>query len=221
MDMNAALMLVADQLNLDGQQIISYADEDTIPGSCEYEGMPGRDPNAIPYTNDGKFLYALVRALRPAGILESGTNHGGSAHHMIAAQVKNVFGMLVTVDNNPEADLAAVPEEWRSRVILRHADIRVEANHMTHFDFIHEDASHEPDTVYAIYSNLDHLLPHGGVVVSHDTALHIWPQIEAGIKAAQEKLHFDDPQRYQFDGSPCGFSVLRYGLPEIKDYRYS
>lgn len=209
MNFNEALIRIAAQLALDADQLTAYAAEDTIPGSHDaYQvPMPGRNPYGIPYTSDGKLLYALTRALRPDRVLESGTNYGGSAVHIASALKANGAGTLVTVD---VADVTHghIPADLLPYIELVVADIRewVGRAEATGFSLIHEDASHESDTVYAIYSHLRTLLPNGGVVLSHDTALGVSEYIHSGIVGAG----FAVPPEYVYDESPCGFSVMRY-----------
>lgn len=213
MKFNDVLRQVAHQLNFNPEQLLSYANEDTLAGCCDYPGMEGRSPLLIPYTYDGKFLYALVRALRPRWVLESGTLHGGSAAHIALALAANeqdydFIGQLVTVDINPEADLVGVPEHLLQYIIqVRGENIIDWLGHYTGtFDFIHEDASHEVDTVQAVYAALPTVLTSGGVIVSHDTNSGARPHIVDGIQAAG----FSYPPDYLYDESPCGFSVMRY-----------
>lgn len=213
MNFNDVLILVAHQLKLDADELIAYAAEDTLEGCCDYPGAPGRSDKLIPYTYDGKFLYALVRVLTPFRVLESGTLHGGSAAHIALALAKNrevqgIYGELLTVDINPDADLVGVPENLSRYIIqVKGYDIIewIKSNRWQ-FGFIHEDASHEIDTVQAVYAALPTLLVNGGVIVSHDTHTAARQHIIDGIEAAG----FQYPRDYQYEESPCGFSVMRY-----------
>lgn len=213
MNFRDALTQIAHQLDFDPDRLLAYADEDTLEGCLDYPGMEGRSPYLIPYTYDGKFLYALVRALRPQWVLESGTLHGGSAAHIALALAANEqedewFGQLVTVDINPEADLVGVPEHLLQFIIQVRGENIIDwlGQYTGTFDFIHEDASHEVDTVQAVYAALPKVLAPGGVIVSHDTNSGARQHIIDGIQAAG----FSYPPDYVYDESPCGFSVMRY-----------
>lgn len=202
------LPLVAAQLSLDPAQLQAFADEDTLPGSLDVPSPePGRDPYAIPYTSDGKFLYALVRALKPERILESGTSEGGSANHLLMALERNRFGSLVTVDIRHDSGQHIFPE-FLHRVEIIHDDITfyVQRPDATDFQFIHEDAAHSAHSVHVVYDALPRLMPGGGVIVSHDTAFGVRADIMRGIQNAG----FAEPPCYEWSESPCGFSVMRY-----------
>lgn len=209
MNLYDTLPLIAAQLDLDLDALRAFAAEDTLPGSLDAPSAePGRNPYAIPYSADGKFLYALVRALKPQRVLESGTSEGGSANHLLMALERNGFGSLVTVDIRPDSGLH-IFSEYLDRVEIVHEDITfyVQRPDATGFDFIHEDAAHSAHTVHAVYGALSHLMPDGGVIVSHDTAFGVGQDIMRGIRNAG----FREPPCYLWeDESPCGFSVMKY-----------
>lgn len=200
---------IAAQLQLDVVSLAMYAAEDNIPGSLDApSNAPGRDPYAIPYGADGKFLYALVRALKPDRVLESGTSHGGSANHIAAALKRNGFGRLVTVDILPDSGQHILPE-YQDIVEVVHEDITFYVQRSTgaEFQFIHEDAAHSAHSVHAVYGALSRLMPFGGVIVSHDTAYGVREDIMRGIRNAG----FNEPPCYVWEEeSPCGFSVMHY-----------
>lgn len=217
MNLNDALRQVAEYLELDGDELIAYAAEDTLPGSKNSgdEPNPGRDPNAIPYTDDGKFLYALVRALKPLSCLEVGCNQGGSAGHIALALEANGEGELVTVDISEFSSLKGVPESVLSRVRLltgfdvgewHHFGVPPEVMTYAPFEFIHEDSSHEVHTVRAVYERLPALMFDGGVILSHDTALGVGQAILDGIGSGGQTAGL----LVEYSGSPCGFAVTRY-----------
>jgi predicted O-methyltransferase YrrM len=207
MEFQEALRRIAHQLGLDGDDLIMYAEQDQVQGS---NGLDGR---LIPFTNDGKLLYALVRALKPRRVFESGTNEGGSAVHLAMAMRDNgpdemgVFGRVITVDIRQDSG-RYIPVALRRFVDVIHADIRdvMQSAVMPECQFVHEDASHQHDTVFPVYKRLPDLMPRGGVIVSHDTATDVGGIIQAAIQAAG----FPRAPEYKYEGSPCGFSVMRY-----------
>jgi predicted O-methyltransferase YrrM len=204
MNLHQALSAVADQLGLDAASLIAYAAEDTVPGY-----YPDYLVGHIPYAVDGQFLYALVRALRPTRVLESGTNEGGSATHIALALQANGGGQLVTVDIRPDGGQYIPSDLLPYITLVQGTDIcaYVDQESAAGFDFIHEDAAHDSGTVFAIYSRLRKLAaPTGCVAVSHDAALGMSPFILSGIRGAG----FEEPPVYVYDGSPCGFSVIHY-----------
>jgi predicted O-methyltransferase YrrM len=119
---------------------------------AEYRARTGGMwPGSI-YPAEGAFLYALVRALRPQTIVETGTASGFSTTYLLAALEANDAGRLIsidlpfTLDNNgglqsivadttiqlddsspvPQGEGSgwAIPKELRSRWDLRLGDAR-------------------------------------------------------------------------------------------------
>jgi predicted O-methyltransferase YrrM len=83
----------------------------------------GSTPGASTSQDRGPVLYALVRALRPTHVLETGVASGTSSYYLLAALAKNGSGSLDSVDLPPEAwkgtaygerDTVALPEQQRT-----------------------------------------------------------------------------------------------------------
>lgn len=210
MPLSDALHAVALQLGLDPTLLILYAEEDTLPGYYDSTG----DQWSIPFAADGKFLYALIRALKPRHVLEIGTAYGGSARHILEALDRNGwrdYGM-VCVDINPDARLDGIPDKLKPHVRIYHenSDYWIEREmadqYRYQFDFIHEDGAHSIHNVQTVYNYLPNLMPKGGVIVSHDIATGVGNDIRLGMR----KVGYENVPEYVYEGSPCGFSVLKY-----------
>lgn len=211
MNLTEALREVADYLGVNRKELDHHAHnldvlaQDNWTRSDDKRGL-------IPFEADARFLMGLILTLRPKRVLESGTNDGGSTN-VLAASMKlanppGLPGKLVTVD------VWQGSGQYVQRVLypfveVVHQDIcdYVQRPDATHFNFIHEDASHEIHTVRAVYEALPKLMPDGGVIVSHDTATGVRDAILTGIRNAG----FDEPPLLvEYDESPCGFSVMKY-----------
>lgn len=212
MNLNEALAQIADELNLNTDRLIQYAAEDDLPFRPTDESQVSI--YSYPFEADGRLLYALVRELRPYYILEIGTLHGGSASHIANAMVSNRVGVLVTVDISPQSDLRNVPKDLSGHIMFYPAvdaglwmreGIPDFINHHRMFDFIHEDASHEPHVVHSVYHCLPQLMPKGGVILSHDVCTGVGNDVLGGIHAAG----YPKPLVVCPDNSP-GFSVMKY-----------
>lgn len=208
MNLKDTLREVAGLLGLDPATTAAYADEYWMPS-----GDPRIPPEYAFAHADGRFLYALIRAYRPRRVLESGFARGGSAGYIAAAlrqteRETGECGLLVAVDVTPWVKTVGGPPDEARLVTLIQADIceYVKRPDAGVFDFIHEDASHEFHTVRAVYEALPTLMPCGGVIVSHDTATGVKDYIFGGIRNAGLEV----PPLYQYDESPCGFSVMCY-----------
>lgn len=207
MHLHEALFQIAVQLDLDPRQLVAYAKEDTLLGFYDGGGQ-----YAVPFKEDGQLLYALVRALKPDRVLEVGTSQGGSAHHIaLALEANRTGGMVTTVDINPSSSIAGIPYPLVNRVamIIENIDVMISDRraYLGEFDFIHEDGAHSVHQVHNIYGHLPQLMPQGGVIVSHDTSTGVGVDVFEGIA----KAGYGKPPSYEYDGSPCGFSVMRYG----------
>ncbi len=117
------------------------------------------------------FLYAFVRGLRPARVLEIGVLNGGGGSIMANAMQENDFGQIVGLD--PFPDLTVRPESLhgRYRVISKPSPDGIpEARELAGglFDFVLVDGLHRYDQVVR---DIDGLLPHltdGAYVLFHD-----------------------------------------------------
>jgi predicted O-methyltransferase YrrM len=208
MNFTEALPIIADFLSLDAKELAAYCDEDDMPG----KDIVGEQPGYIPFTHDGKLLYALVRILRPRTILESGVDEGGSINHMAAALKKNGIrggGDITGVDIREDRPGGHI-EKWArpfAHIVSQDIKYFVERTDLPRFDFIHEDSSHEVHTVRAVYENLYKLMPHGGVIVSHDLFTGVGTAIKTGIKDSGFE---GKPLYICYDESPCGWAIMRY-----------
>lgn len=146
------------------------------------------------------FVYTLVRLIKPANALETGTWLGRSAIAIALAMRDNGFGLLQTIEKNEEVaaiasrtiekfgltdlvqihvgdSLAFVPDRSNYQFALFDSDISIRANEFSRF-----------------YDHLDA----GAVVVFHDTADH-HANSASNITALQkerlvEGLFFDTPR---------------------------
>jgi predicted O-methyltransferase YrrM len=65
---------------------------------AEYNDLaPQFAPGAV-YPSEGAFLYGLVRGLKPATIIETGTANGISTTYLLAALQRNGSGRLISID---------------------------------------------------------------------------------------------------------------------------
>lgn len=115
------------------------------------------------------FLYGLIRALRPAVVVETGTHKGLTSLYMTHALFDNRWGILHTID----------PKEWGApgnfrkfpeleELITFHVARGDEVEIEEEIDFLFLDGLHEYEEVT---SEMKHLLPKlsdRGVVAFHD-----------------------------------------------------
>lgn len=150
-----ALTLLAQRLRLSPSELIAYADEDTHGGTdTGYAGM------SI-HRDEGRLLYALVRALKPVQAVEIGVCEGVSTLHLLSAIHANGIGHLDSYDIDPEAGkLVIAATSWTF-----HAEDAL-LSEFPAAEFIFEDAAHTLEFSLPMYERLKLQAPR--VLVVHD-----------------------------------------------------
>ncbi len=126
-----------------------------------------------------RFLYFLVRELRPDRVLELGTAHGLSGLHVLAAFEENKHGHLHTVEIDPTRRELAVQAferffphstRWTSIESSFSGVLPRLAQELDPLDLVFEDGPHSREvTLQAFEQTIDCLRP-GGVYVVDDIA---------------------------------------------------
>lgn len=115
------------------------------------------------------FLYGLVRAVKPRGVLETGTYKGKATTAIARALEENGFGIIHTVDREgcPEPLMAPGPVVWHlgeSPYVLD--SILSDMKQPLELAFL--DSNHDTETVYReLCAVHEHLVP-GGYIAVHD-----------------------------------------------------
>ena len=216
MNLYAALTQAANQLQLSQADLFGYPVQDPHGGyaSTHDDGFPVGSTWRV----EGQFLYSLVRALRPARVLEIGTWHGcGATHILQALHDTGGEGWMNSVDCGIEISIDSVgdmiPTELRYRWTLDKTTIEdfTMARFRAPYDFIFEDAMHSPEQVQFIWSQIPKLLKPGGVIVSHDAAHFIvGPDVREGIRRAGY-----DATVYAIEPADCGLAVWQSQTPVV------
>ena len=217
-DLNKALRQVGQDFGLDGEGMVRYAREDKIPG------LDKGNQYGAAYTIEGKFLYALIRELKPESSLEIGVFRGGRTCHIAAALKANGRGHLTGLDIWNGAGLN-IPKTLRQYVttIIENVDYFIERykkaslsviedsdmhlRTLPLFDFVFEDGSHSEHQVHNVYLSLPYILKPGGFIVSHDTATGVGQAIRNGMVKGGAKL---EAVRFYDDLFPLGYSMYKF-----------
>ena len=143
---------------------------------------------------EGKFLFAVTRALRPDFTVETGVAAGVSSSFIIAALIENGNGVLYSIDlptegssrlhcsdtaeyDWPERGVAwAIPAEMKTHIADRHIlvldDVRCALPRILatvpHLDLFFHDDLHLPEHMRWEYESVWPRLRPGGVLASHD-----------------------------------------------------
>lgn len=208
MHLYSALEQVAQRFGLDAAELIAYAEADPHTG---WDLGAGDWPTGSLWRVEGQVLYALVRALKPAHVLELGTWYGCSATHILQAMDANTRGSLLAVDNHqqggPSVIGAMIPDELRGRFEFRNADILdYLATADEQFDLIFEDGMHDRAQVAEAWFTAQRVLAPGGLMISHDaTHFVVGADVQAGIAQAG----ITDVLYLSIDPADCGLAIWR------------
>lgn len=163
MNLNEALRQLATDGNLNIDDLIAYAAEDTHGGRDT-----GAHSGGAVHAVEGRVLYTLIRALKPATCLELGVADGGSTTHILAALKRNGAGKLISYDVDPGAG-ANVPNDLRDGWTLIQGDVlKVD---FAQADWIFEDTAHTLDFSIELFKHLAQLNPR--IILTHDYYSHL------------------------------------------------
>lgn len=206
MNLYDTLFEIAAFLGLDATTLVEFATDDRIGG---FHDDPSKRsfPGGSLWEVEGKTLYALVRALRPQHALELGVLHGASSTHILAAQARNGYGALYSVDWWEGAG-TLVPVTLRDWWTLTHMEAVDYINHKVRrgeIGFVYEDCIHSESEVYAIVTALKPKLRKGAVVVHHDSEHgDDGQQIRRALERAGVNF-----KSWLIEPSDCGLAIWR------------
>lgn len=132
--------------------------------------------------DEGNFLYALVKLIKPKVLFEIGTHKGVSSSYILQAMKENGFGHLWTTD---PVDYGAAPKvifedrHWITFMDKMGKDVKLEEQ----MDFVFVDGFHTKEDVLPEIDNLLPQLAPNAVVIFHD-AQDEKTNIEEGVNAA-------------------------------------
>ncbi len=162
MNIQDALRQIAADGGLNADELIAYAAEDHIGGRDT-----GHWPGMSTFEAEGQILYALIRAMRPAQIVEIGIDSGGTSTHILSALAANDYGQLYSVDVKAEVG-AAVPAQLRDRWTICIGDALTAP--IPTAEFIFEDGPHTYDWTLAMFNRIKAMGPR--VMLTHDMYSH-------------------------------------------------
>mgnify|MGYP001575937469 CR=1 FL=1 len=162
MNLNEALRQIAQDGRLNSDELIAFAAEDAVGG---------RDTGAFDsmstFADEGRVLYALIRAMRPYRVLEVGVASGGTSTHILRALAANGSGTLWSIDIEPGSGYQ-IPEDLKGDWTFVAADALIAD--LPDADFVFEDGSHELLFTTTMLERLKALNPR--IIVSHDYYTH-------------------------------------------------
>lgn len=206
MKLDQALETIAVPLGLNASDMIMFANEDDCGGFHIDESKRKWTVGSI-WEPEGKFLYAVIRALMPSRVLELGAYHGCSTTHILSALTANGKGKLVSVDLYPYAQ-ENVKEPLTKRWTFECTDFisyleNVPSVPKAKFDVVFEDGPHDRETtekmIRAVY-NFKAGRPK--LIISHDAEHYLVGQtVREGFSAVLQPMH-----TVLIDDTDCGFA---------------
>lgn len=205
-------LAIGEMLEINAQDLIAFANEDTI-GGYHSDPMKARWPIGSVWEVDGKILYAIVRALKPAQCLELGTYHGCSATHIASALKQNGHGTLLCIDNDL-GPAAFLQTKFPDIVKLLNFDLdHYQPQATPTFDFVFEDGMHTADMVEKLYRRVLPAIKAGSVVISHDAGhFLVGGDVREGIGRVVQGAKV-----FETTPSDCGVSIYRKPQVTIPD----
>lgn len=196
MNLDQVLSQFAADLNLDADELVRYAAEDTETG---YDHGTGGWPIGSMFGSEGQILYALIRAMRPMIVVEFGTLFGCSAKHILMALVANAQGQLLSIDPDAKPTMARFTEAERQRWEIV-AAFGETADLPAVIDLCLEDTGHHVEMTHVMCWRA--LMHHAKVILVHDADHYIvGEQVREGMRLA-----FGDAYKVvRTDDSDCGY----------------
>lgn len=207
---------VATATDLPVAQVRGYLDEldgdDTLREHVRLSTVAsGRGRLADPAVRYGRRAgwYALIRALRPDHVVETGTDKGLGSCVLAAALLRNGVGRLTSIDVNPEAGYL-VRGAYRNVTRLRTGDsLRVLAELEDPVDFFLHDSNHSAAYEAAELVAVEPLLSQRAAVLSDNARvtdeLASWAEVRG-----RRFLFFDErPADHWYPGSGIGLALAQ------------
>lgn len=209
MNLNQAIKELATYYKLDAKELAVYADECAIGGwDDKHNGTQTRNGNPVweigsIWEVEGKLLYALIRAIKPAHVVEVGSYHGCSTTHICEALLKNKKGKLTSVDVNSQFK---PPTKYKPVLKQVKKDVLDFIFPKTpKVDFVFEDAVHSPELVSHVWMQLKLNAKKGAVILSHDAEHYlVGDNVKLGIDTVTTEY-----KTMLVEPSDCGFAYWK------------
>lgn len=152
--------------------------------------------------------YALLRALRPAHVVESGVDKGLGSCVVAAALLRNAEdgspGRLTALDINPEAGYLVHAEPWASVIDLRIGDSLETIPGLAPIDVFLHDSNHSVEHERAEFDLVESVLAEDAVLMSDNGAVTgVLPEVAE--RTGRRFLYFgEEPAGHWYPGDGIG-----------------
>ena len=201
MNLKQALKRIADEFELNADELYEFALEDKIGGYHPDPRLSKWTIGSI-WEVEGQILYALVRALKPKNVLEVGSFMGASTSHIAEALLTNGTGKLICVDINHQMVNGKRYKGIIEQVTSDLFDYKFPARK---FDFVYEDANHDVEQVAHVWGQFKSKGKKNAMIVSHDAMHHV---VGKAVREGIEEVT-DEYLKLLVQPSDCGLAVWR------------
>jgi SAM-dependent methyltransferase len=185
---------------------ISIEEFEKIYDESLYGGYPEEGGGSI-WESEGKFIYVLIRTLKPKKILEIGNFKGKSSNHILQAVEKNGFGEVTLLDISERLEYDKLHNKKFKRIIN---DSLKFLNSNFEYDLIIQDGDH---TYNHVKKEIELILKNNTsteyYIWSHDYYKHKPPQCEVAKAWDELKNNFKKFQTFKDSISDCGFCISK------------
>lgn len=205
MNLKQACERIAQQIDLDANELYEYAQSDDIGGYHTDGAQRKWDTGAI-WGVEGQILYALVRATQPKLVVNLGVHHGCSVTHIAAALHDNGTGEVVALDRNG-FDKKSLPKGLRKYVtVVRDEAVSWVVDEMParRVDMVFEDLWHDREEIATVWTAAKDKVKKGALLINHDSEHHL---VGAAVRAGIADAGLTDAHSYLIEPSDCGLSI--------------
>lgn len=229
MNLVETLQLIALQIETDPGALIQFASEDMIggyhPDAAQSKWMIGSV-----WEVEGKILYALVRALQPAHVVEIGSLRGCSTTHLATALDVNGRGRITSVDVSGDTR-----DQFPKHLEALHTAVTgdglewLAGQDDASIDLLFEDSSHGEAMCMAVATLAKDKLTPGGLLILHDAAHDkaiiapghaIDSPVGAEVRRGLDRAIEGEYRVYLTEPSDCGFALWQRPLPPENPKRH-
>lgn len=183
-NLDSALRMIAAYLSLPADDLARYAAEDDL-GGFNFDPAKRTWPQGSLWADEGQTLYALVRAIRPANVLELGVHVGCSTSHLRRAVQKNGYGTVTSVDKWGGAG-SLIPAYLSTVGVIHYRDALDFIPELpdNSIGFVFEDLCHEAREVQTVLELVRPKLAPHALIVHHDSEHGVeGEEVKRGIQA--------------------------------------
>lgn len=181
---------------------VKYYDE------SKYSGYP-EEPSGSAWESEGKFIYVIIRYLKPRHILEIGNYLGrGTTNHVLQAVDMNGYGEVTLLDIMERLEYDKLHSKNFKRVIDNSLNFLSKS---FDFDFIIQDGNHEYHHVKTELELMEKNAQNDFIIWSHDYFTVKPPQCEIARSWADAKVtKFIERTPLKDSVSNCGFIISKF-----------